>query len=99
MANTTDILITSFFDEGAIDHINMITGLGLKRVTDGEKSGGCKVLSFECFGSSPRCIGKERIDQLIKTFKNAPFEFPENAVLIINDDNGDFTGAVLAEDK
>ena len=46
MANTTDIMITAFFDDGAIDYINEKTGLDLKQVSNGHLSGGVKVLAL-----------------------------------------------------
>lgn len=95
MANTTDLMITSFFDDDAIQFINEKTGLDFKQLTDGNNSGGVKVLSFESFGTCPRCIGRERIQQLIKVFKEAPFEAPEYAVLFIDDDNTEeFNGII-----
>ena len=94
MANTTDIMITSFFDEKAIEYINEQTRLNFKQVTDGERSGGPKVLSFEVYGTCVRCIGRERIDRLIEVFHSAPFESPEYAVMLIDDDNNAFRGVV-----
>ncbi len=94
MANTTDVTITSFFDEKAIEFINKNTKLDFRQVTEGNRSGGPKVLSFEAYGTCVRCIGKEAIDSLIGVFKSAPFEAPEYAVLLIDDDNGDFNGIV-----
>ena len=94
MANTTDLMITSFFDDEAIAFINEETGLDFKQVSDGGLSGGAKVLSFEAFGTCPRCIGEERIKSLISAFKKAPFSSPEYAVLFIDDDNGNFNGAI-----
>jgi len=94
MANTTDIMITSFFDDKAIEFINSETGLDFRQVTDGVKSGGPRVLSFEAYGTCVRCIGRERIDSLIKAFQSAPFECPEYAVMLIDDDNGGFNGIV-----
>ena len=98
MANTTDLMITSFFDDDAINHINKETGLGFKQLTDGDNAGGAKVLSFESFGTCPRSIGLEKIEQLIEVFKNTPFENPEYAVLLIDDDdNEDICGVVTLE--
>lgn len=87
MANTTDLMITSFFDENAVNYINKKTKLDFKQLSDGAKSGGVKVLSFETFGACHRCIGSEAIKHLIKVFKEAPFNSPEYAVLFIDDDN------------
>lgn len=94
MANTTDIMITSFFDDRAIEFINSETGLNFHQVTDGKMAGGPKVLSFEAYGACVRCIGRERIDGLIKAFQSAPFECPEYAIMLIDDDNTDFNGVV-----
>lgn len=95
MANTTDLMITSFFDDDAIGYINEKTGLDFQQLTDGDYGGGAYVLSFESFGTCPRCIGAEKIKQLIKVFKEAPFKNPEYAVLFIDDDNiEEFNGTV-----
>lgn len=94
MANTTDLMITSFFDDDAINYINKKTGLDFKQLTDGRNCGGVKILSFEAFGTCPRCIGRERIEELIATFKSAPFRSPEYAILFIDDDDGVFDGVV-----
>ena len=97
MANTTDIMITTFFDEEAIEFINKKTGLDLRQVTEGSRSGGPKILSFEAYGICVRCIGKEAIDKLIEIFKSAPFSSPEYAVLLIDDDNEEFNGLVTRQ--
>jgi hypothetical protein len=96
MANTTDLMITSLFDDAAIKWINNKTGLDFKQVSDGALSGGPKVLSFEAFGTCPRSIGEEKIADLITNFKAAPFEHPEYALLLIDCDseselNGTYT--------
>lgn len=98
MANTTDIMITSLFDEHAIEYINEKTDLELKRISNAESSGGPKALSFEAFGTCQRCIGKKKIDELIKTFKSAPFCYPKYAILLIDDDNLEFNSVVRALD-
>jgi len=95
MANTTDLMITSFFDDNAIEYINKETGLGFKKLSDGGADGGAKVLSFESFGTCPRSIGMKKINQLIDVFNSAPFEYPEYAVLLIDDDNDNFNGIVV----
>lgn len=98
MANTTDLMITTFDDEKvAIDFINKATGLDFKLYTDSSKCGGTKVVIFEVYGTCPRCIGGDNIDKLIAAFKTAPFEDPQYAVLFIDDDNGAFTGKVLLD--
>jgi len=96
MANTTDLMITSLFDDDAIAYINERTGLDFQQLTDGDNAGGAKILSFEAFGTCPRCIGKDRIKELIAAFKEAPFGSPEYAVLFINDDDTEeFDGLVI----
>ena len=99
MANTTDIMITTLFDDDAIEFINKETGLGLERFSNAEKAGGSKVLAFEVFGTCVRCIGKNAIKELIEAFKKTPFTNPKYAILFIDDDNGDFSGVVSALDK
>ena len=94
MANTTDIMITSFFDEEAIREINNKTGLDLLKVSDGSNCGGPKCLSFESYGACHRSIGIKRIDELINVFKSADFKSPEYAVLIIDDDDDCFNGVI-----
>ena len=94
MASTTDLMITSFFDDDAIAYINKKTGLDFKQLTDGGSAGGAKVLSFESFGTCPKSIGMEKINQLINVFNSAPFKSPEYAVLLIDDDNENFNGIV-----
>ena len=98
MANTTDLMITSFFDDDAISYINEKTGLDFKQLTDGDNAGGAKILSFESFGTCPRCIGDDRIKELISVFKEAPFTSPEYAILFISDDDNDeFDGVITLE--
>ena len=94
MANTTDLMITSFFDDDAIESINLKTGLDFKQFSDGAVSGGPKVLSFEVFGTCVRCIGIEKINELIDIFKSTEFSSPEFAILHIDDDDGKFSGIV-----
>lgn len=94
--NTTDVMITSFFDDAAIDYINKKTGLDLKQFSDGGRAGGPKVLSFEVFGTC-RSMTKGEIFNLIEVFKVAPFKSPEYAVLFIDDDDEVFTGKVILD--
>ncbi|WDE96403.1 hypothetical protein PQO03_00280 [Lentisphaera profundi] len=94
MANTTDMMISTFYDEEAIEYINKKTGLDFRCTSDGGKCGGTKALSFEVYGSCHRSIGSDEIEQLIKAFKEAPFTSPEYAVLFIDDDNQCFNGLV-----
>ena len=94
MSNTTDMMITTFFDDDAIEFINRETGLDFKQVTDGGLCGGAKIVAFEAFATCPRCIGLEKINELIATFKKAPFDSPEYALLLIDCDNETFNGVV-----
>lgn len=94
MANTTDMMITTFFDDNAIEFINKETGLDFRQVTDGEHCGGPKIVAFEAFATCPRCIGLDGINKLIEVFKKAPFSSPEYAVLLIDDDDDAFCGVV-----
>ena len=96
MANTTDIMITSLFDKKAIEFINENTGLDFKQVSDGALSGGPKVLSFEAYGTCQHCIGLDKIKHLVDVFRAAPFESPEYALLLIDDDNEEFNGVIRA---
>lgn len=84
--NTTDLMITTFCDRAAINFINDKTGLDFRLISDGTKSGGSKVLSFEVYGVCLPCIGKEALDNVINIFSVTPFANPEYATLLINDD-------------
>ena len=95
MANTTDVMITTFFDDEAIDYINKETGLNFRQLTDGENVGGSHVLSFKAYGICTRCIGLEKINQLIEIFKSAPFSSPKYTVMIISDDNNDDISKII----
>lgn len=94
MANTTDLMITTFFDGKAIEYINTETGLDFRMFTDGHNSGGTHFIAFECFGTCLRSIGEEKIEHLIEVFKNAPFVWREYAFLFIDDDNGVYKGVI-----
>ena len=94
MANTTDLMITSLFDEEAIEFINKQTGLDFKRLTDGKRSGGPKISSFDAFGTCPKSLGDKKIKEVIEAFKKAPFMFPKYAILLINDDDENFEGII-----
>lgn len=96
MANTTDIIITCFTNEPAIHAIADKTGIALRIISDASKVAGHKVGCYQTYGASYKCIGKDKIDQLIKEFEAAPWRFPELAALTIDDDNGDFCGVVTA---
>jgi len=98
MANTTDMMITTFDDERkAINSINKDTGLDFRLFTDSSKCGGLKIVTFKAYGTCPRCIGSDNINKLISAFKAAPFENPQYAVLFIDDDNGAFVGKILLD--
>lgn len=71
MANTTDIMITSFFNEDIIDEINNKTGLDLIKFSNLEECGGEMNISFETYGTCTRCIGSKNIIELINIFKIA----------------------------
>ena len=95
MANTTDLMITTLFDDQAITWINHLTGMDFKQVTDGGRSGGPKVLSFEAYGTCPKSLEPQQIKHLINAFKIASFKNPEYAVLFIDcDSNTQFNGIV-----
>jgi hypothetical protein len=94
MANTTDIIITCFEECEVIEKIEKSTELKLPKITDSAKCGGDKVVCFESYAASYRCIGKGKIDLLIEAFKNANWDCPELAVMLIDDDNGQFSGIV-----
>jgi len=94
MANTTDLMIACFDEDNIILGISKKTGVFFEKVSNGGKSGGPKSLSIEAYGACYRSLGKERINEVIKAFKEADFQFPENAVLIIDDDNDVFSGVV-----
>jgi hypothetical protein len=95
MANTTDLMITTALDAAAIIFINEATGLDFKLISDAQICGGVKVVSFDAYATCPRCIGEEAIQKLIGVFKSAPFDYPEFAVLFIDDDDSeDFNGVL-----
>lgn len=96
MANTTDIIISCFgeVDDEIVLAVAEEAGLNLPKITNSEECGGHKTVGFESYAASYRCIGKQRIDFLIKTFKGAGWQFPELTVMIIDDDNDLFSGVV-----
>ena len=96
MVNTTDLMITLLFDEDVIELINKETNLDFKQFSDGAKAGGTKVVGFEVYGACHRCIGKEKINNLIEVFKQASIDNPEYAKLFIDDDNDEFCGVINA---
>ena len=95
MANTTDMIITCYDEGEVVKQISEKTGIDFKKTSDGEKAGGPKILIFESYGACYRCIGKEKINEIIEIFRQAEFSFPELAVLIIDDDNGEYSGVIL----
>ena len=97
MANTTDMIITCADEDEVVEQISEKTEIDFKKTSDGEKAGGPKVLYLESYGACYRCVGKEKIDEIIEAFRQAEFLFPELAVLIIDDDNGVFSGLIPRE--
>jgi hypothetical protein len=91
------MIITCFDEDEVVEQISEITGIDFLKVSDGEKAGGPKVLSLESYGACYRCVGREKIDEIIETFKKADFDFPELAVLVIDDDNDVYNGSILRE--
>ena len=92
MANTTDLMITTYFNKSFIKELNEITGLEFKLISDGGKCGGDKVVSFSTYAACWRCIGEEKIIELIRTFRAIKARdeyvyFGEYIRLLINCDN------------
>jgi len=93
--NTTDLMITTLFDDAAINIINNETGLDFKQLTDGVLAGGPKVLAFESFGTCVKSLNAPALQHLIAVFKRAPFDNPEYACLLIDDDSStQFNGRI-----
>lgn len=86
MANVTDIMITTFFDDDAIEYIKEKTGINLEKIDDNCKPNG-RIVSFDIYMVCTKCIGENKINQLIKAFREAQWIHPEYAVLFIDDDN------------
>lgn len=103
MANTTDILITSFCEDDMVDNISKETGLDLNLVVNEDSlaaAGGTRMLTtFMVHGACYRSLGKKKIYELISTFKSTKFLFPEQAVLQIDDDVHDDIPAVIRPNK
>ncbi|ENI4487350.1 hypothetical protein ABXZ88_003222 [Vibrio fluvialis] len=89
MANTTDLVITCAGEDEIINQISASTGIDFQQITDSKKCGGDKDVWFESYAACYRCLGDEKITEVINAFKSARFTFPELAVLIIYDDNSD----------
>ncbi len=96
MANTTDIIITCWEEDDAINKIEELTKLNLPKITDSARCGGHKIVCFESYAASYRCLGKEKIGSLIEVFKSVSWQYPDSVVMIIDDDNGVFSGIVKA---
>lgn len=97
MANTTDMIITCFDEDEVVAAISEKTGIDFLKVSDGNKAGGPKVLRLEAYGACYRSIGLEKINEIIAAFNCAEFDYPELASLIIDDDDGNFSGTVTRE--
>ena len=76
MANTTDIIITCFEEDEVVKQISEKTGIEFKQTSDGGKAGGPKALILESYGACYRCVGGEKIAEIIEVFKSAEFEWP-----------------------
>ena len=96
MANTTDMIITCFGEDFVVEKLSKDTGVDFIKMTEGSRTGGSKVLIFESYGACYRSLGEQKITEIISAFRLADFQFPELAVLIIDDDNEVFSGIVLA---
>ena len=94
MSNTTDMMIVCFNEDSKIFQLCDRSGIQFKKVSDGNLAGGQKVLTIESYGACYKSLGAEKIAEVIADFKNTDFEFPELAVLIIDDDDGNFSGTV-----
>ena len=97
--NTTDMIITCFDESDVVAGISKKTDINFIKISDATKSGGSKVLIFESFGACYKSLGSTKIDEIISTFKSAPFAWPGLAVLIIDDDDDYFSGIILREVK
>lgn len=91
MANTTDMMITTFIGESSsIEHINKETGLNFESIPT--------TACFEVYVARHRCIGEGRIAELIEVFKNTKFDVPEYVILFIDDDDYDgLSGVTIHE--
>ena len=97
MANTLDIMISCFGEEcEAISYINRYTKLGLTLVTDSSLCGGTKTVIFESYGSCLKSGEIDDVNYLLDTFREAPWEFPSYAVLLIDDDDERINGLYSA---
>ncbi len=96
MANTTDLMITSFFDDAAIVEINKKTGLDFKKISKSDKCGGSHVVCFEVYATCKRSIGSDNINKLIDIFKKAKFTSPEYSKLFIDCDSNEGLSGVYS---
>ena len=96
MANTTDLMITSFFDDAAIVEINKKTGLDFKKISDSKKCGGNRIVCFEVYATCTHSIGRDNINKLIDIFKKAQFTTPEYSKLFIDCDTDDDLSGVYS---
>jgi len=94
MANTTDLIITCAGEGGVIALLSQKTGINFNLVTDSDECGGQKIVIFESYVARYRSLGMEKIHEIIDEFKALSFSFPELAVLIIDDDDGNFSGVI-----
>ena len=89
MANTTDIMVVGFEDKSRIDILNKIVEIDLRLVSNEDLAGGPKVLTFKAYGTCEHCLGKERLELLIDTFKKIEWLCPDIVALFIADDNNE----------
>lgn len=87
MANTTDLMISCLDEEDVVRRLSAQTSIHFIKVSDGEKCGGQKVVIMESFAYCSRCLGEQKVIEVIAAFKRMAFEFPESAVLIVDDDD------------
>lgn len=97
MANTTDMAITCFIgEEKAISKLCDITEYGFLKISDGKKCGGHKIVCFETYAMSYKCIGRLEIERIVRAFRETDFDFPELAFLVVScDNNEDLDGIYL----
>lgn len=100
MSNTTDILLCCFVaDSKVVEKLSKETEINFIKVSDGQKSGGPKVLSIDAYGACYLSLGRGKITEIIEVFKGSNFIYPELASLTIDDDDI-FHGVItLTSDK
>lgn len=94
MANTTDMIITCFETDTLITMFGKDQGLKFERITDEDASGGDRSVCFSSYAACHIGMDQEKIQEVILAFQALPFTSPELAALIIDDDNGRFSGLV-----